>query len=251
MSTEHINQKFQFNDFTRKEYRNLLRLAKASYEFRLFTNFNKDEKFVIWRHDLDFSIQAAVKLAIIEAEEGVASTYFIWPHSEYYNFLDRESAQGIRKILSLGHQIGLHFDAEYYGIADIKELESSLQWEKNLIESFFDHKIDAFSFHNPNSFCLKCDALQYAGMINAYAHYFKNEAGYCSDSNGYWRFKRLFDVLNDAKDDRLQVLTHPEWWVPEPMSPRDRVSRCIDGRAANLHKHYDMLLKKLGRKNIK
>ena len=124
MSTEHINQKFHFNDFTRKEYRNLLRLAKASYEFRLFTNFNKDEKFVIWRHDLDFSIQAAVKLAIIEAEEGIASTYFIWPHSEYYNLLDRESAQGIRKILSLGHQIGLHLVEKILGRAMIRKADA-------------------------------------------------------------------------------------------------------------------------------
>ena len=33
-------------------------------------------------------------------------------------------------------------------------------------------------------------------MINTYAKYFKENVEYCSDSNGYWRYKRLEDFLN-------------------------------------------------------
>jgi hypothetical protein len=62
---------------------------------------------------------------------------------------------------------------------------------------------------------------------------------YCSDSNGYWRFRRLYDVLNEKKDYRLQVLTHPEWWQEKPMPARQRFFRCVYGRANANMQNYD------------
>lgn len=47
------------------------------------------------------------------------------------------------------------------------------------------------------------------------------------------------------------VLTHPVWWTPEPMSPRARVARAIDGRASCVHAYYDRSLAKGGRENIR
>jgi len=88
-------------------------------------------------------------------------------------------------------------------------------------------------------------------MINAYSKYLKSNFGYCSDSNGYWRFERLEDVLKEAKHEKLQVLTHPGWWVETPMSPRQRIQRCIDGRAINVGKNYDDLLNRMCRENVK
>ena len=57
---------------------------------------------------------------------------------------------------------------------------------------------------------------------------------YVSDSNGYWRFRRLDAVLADADVERLHVLTHPEWWPPEPMSPRARLERSARGAGAQV-----------------
>jgi hypothetical protein len=70
----------------------------------------------------------------------------------------------------------------------------------------------AFSFHNPLAAHLDCDADVYGGLVNCYSKRFKQEVAYGSDSNGYWRFWRIFDVLYEKKDARLQVLTHPGWW---------------------------------------
>ena len=43
-------------------------------------------------------------------------------------------------------------------------------------------------------------------MINVYAKYFIENVEYCSDSDGYWRHKRLEDFLC-ADYDKIQVLT--------------------------------------------
>ncbi|MBT5716894.1 MAG: hypothetical protein HOI70_08280, partial [Opitutae bacterium] len=54
---------------------------------------------------------------------------------------------------------------------------------------------------------------------------------YVSDSNGYWRYRRLWDVLQKSQDSCLQVLTHPVWWQEKPMPPRQRIFRSVYGRA--------------------
>jgi hypothetical protein len=89
------------------------------------------------------------------------------------------------------------------------------------------------------------------GMVNAYGRTIWSHYGYCSDSNGVWRHRRLFDVLEQAKENRLQVLTHPEWWTPTAMSPRSRIQRCLDGYAAAVGSYYDDELRGYGRPNIR
>ena len=64
---------------------------------------------------------------------------------------------------------------------------------------------------------------------------------YVSDSNGYWRFERLPEVLAAGAHERLHVLTHPEWWQEEAMSPRERILRCIAGRARRRGDRHDPL----------
>ena len=68
-------------------------------------------------------------------------------------------------------------------------------------------------------------------MINTYAKEIKTAVTYCSDSNGYWRFKRMFDLIANEKPEKLQILTHPEWWTLNIMSPKEKVWRSIEGRS--------------------
>jgi hypothetical protein len=91
---------------------------------------------------------------------------------------------------------------------------------------------------------------EYCGLVNTYADYFRSSVGYCSDSNGYWRYRRLEDVLTAAEDRSLQVLTHPSLWTDEVMSPRQRVLRCVNGRAEKAMAWYDHALKAGGRENV-
>jgi len=246
--------KDSFKDFTEQNYRELLRIAKQYYNFILYADIEKRGRKILWRHDVDFSIHRAYRLAHIEKEEGVYATYFIHLHNEFYNILEYDISQKIKEIRDMGHEIALHFDPLYYygNIETLEQLEKYLYLEESVIEGVFDIKCKAFSFHNPDTFNYKeFTQTQIAGMVNTYSKFLQDNYAYCSDSNGYWRFERLQDVLEFRKHDNLQVLTHPGWWTPEPLSPRDRISRCIEGRAVAQHRRYDELLERLGRENVR
>lgn len=216
------NVKYHFKDFTHHHYRQLIQLSKDKYIDRLYHNFNKEENFVIWRHDIDISVDAALATAKIEFEEGIQTTYFIHPHNEFYNLLEKETSDKIFKIKELGHEIGLHFDSHYYSIKNEDQLIEKLELEKTFIERLFNLKLKVFSFHNTNDFVMSCEKWQYADLINTYAEYFKKEIEYCSDSWGRWRFKRMEDVINE-QHPRLHLLTHSEWWTEKVMSPIEKV----------------------------
>lgn len=236
--------------FTIATYRQLVRLALQQYPQASYRNIPWGERFLLWRHDCDLSLNRALVLAQIEAEEGLRSTFFLNPHSEYYNLLQANQALLVLEIFNLGHDIGLHFDAGYYGNITKLELEVLMNQEASWLEQIFGRKPLVFSFHNPVSSHLQFEDESYGGLLNCYSRRFKTEVGYCSDSNGYWRFRSLSDVLTQAVDPCLQVLTHPGWWQDAEMPPRRRVFRCVYGRAQATMADYDAVVRLHGRENI-
>ncbi len=244
------SDKYLFSDFTLVEYKKLLETAKKNWTFRTYDTFDKKEKFILWRHDVDFSMHAARNLAVIENSMGISATYFILPHSEFYNLFEKEITDLVKTIISLGHEIGLHFDTHYYGIKDEKHLEKYLLQETRWLQEVFQKEIKVFSFHNTTDFTMNCKQWQYAGLINTYADYFQTNVIYNSDSHGIWRFKRLKELLEEAQSKPMQVLTHPEWWQSEVMSPKQRVMRCINGRMEKHTYYYNNLLQVINRPNI-
>lgn len=236
-------------DFTEAHYRQLLRVAKASYRFATYDAIPWGTRFILWRHDLDYSINRAAALAGIESEEGVTATYFVNPCSEYHNPFEPGQARLLKRILGLGHRLGLHFDAAFHDIRDEEQLHKKVAQEGRWLEEAFGVRPAVFSFHNPGAAHLQCDADGYGGLISCYSRRFKAEIPYCSDSNGYWRFRRLHDVLTEATDPCLQVLTHPGWWQEQPMPPRQRIFRCAYGRADATIRGYDDGLRAYGRLN--
>lgn len=259
---------YHFEDFTTENYARLLDIAKERF---LFINYNEivdNVRFVVWRHDIDVAPHRALDLAKIEYEKNVKSTYFVWLHSPMYHFFENEIVHIFKKMLDLGHDIGLHFDAGFYGFLNESDLEQYVDWERQILEKIVGKKISIFSYHEPGfafpnygDYTLNELADLYphyfkssiCGLVNTYGEYFREKVYYCSDSNGYWRFRRLQDVLESPEGDvpRLQVLTHPEWWATKPMSPRARIQRCIDGRAKKIAMKYDQLLEEMGRVNVK
>jgi hypothetical protein len=240
------------HDFTEAAYRDLLKLARSRYAFRPFTSALTMADGVLWRHDIDMSPHRALALARIEREEQAGASYFVHLHSTFYNALETDVVARLKEIASLGHEIGLHFDPQFSGRtpADREGLARAVSLERDVLQAALDVPIGAVSFHDPDvaGFTdLADDTI--AGLVNAYGARLRADFTYCSDSNGYWRFKPLRDVLAEPGHARLQVLTHPEWWVPEPLTPRARVARAIDGRAAAAAGRYDRALRALDREN--
>ncbi|MCG2576265.1 hypothetical protein LZ012_04580 [Dechloromonas sp. XY25] len=237
-------------DFTTAHYAELLRLAKQRYRFVVYDAIPWGERFVLWRHDCDISLNRSLRLARIEASHGIRSTFFLNPHSSLYNIFEGSQSLLIREIVRLGHEIGLHFDAAFHGVVDEESLGAVVRKEAALLEGVFGVRPVAFSFHNPLDSHLRCEAESYGGLVNCYSRRFRTEVPYCSDSNGYWRFRRLHDVLAQGADPCLQVLTHPGWWQETPMPPRQRIFRSIYGRAKAVMAENDATILAYGRENL-
>jgi hypothetical protein len=236
--------------FTERGYAELVGLAASHYRFVTFAELDADPPIVLWRHDVDYSPQRGLALAQIEANRGVVATYFLNPHSDFYNLLEPATLRAIRGILVLGHRLGLHFDP--VAVAGLPgERDEWLARERDLLQNVFDTRVDAFSTHNPTEVPELERRPVVAAMVNAYGETVTERFAYCSDSNGVWRFRSLRDVLDARENPRLHVLTHPGWWTPEAMAPRARISRAIDGRAAATHERYDRLLEEAGRPNVR
>jgi len=238
-------------DFTESHYAELLALAASRFRFATYGDIPWGSRFVLWRHDVDSSLNRALALSRLEHAAGVRATYFINPHSEFYNPFEPSQARILGEILSLGHRLGLHFDATFSQVRSDEDMHRQVGREAAWLESAFGARPDAFSLHNPSAEQLAFEADVYAGLPNCYARRLRKELGYCSDSNGYWRFRRLHDVLSDPESRSLQVLTHPEWWQSEPMSPADRMLRCTYGRAAATMRGYREALRDTGRHEVR
>lgn len=215
------------SEFTFDEYKSLLQKAKQHFQFLSYSDYKDDLPGVYWRHDLDLSVHAALKMAEIEADLDLQATYFIYPHCRFYNFYEKGIAGKIKRILSLGHHLGLHFDTQYY---DNLDLENDLAKETRVLETVFDRPVEVFSFHDPSTEIIS-SAKDELGMVNTYNEYFRQKVVYVSDSNGRWRYKSLSQVLDEAPE-RLQVLTHPGWWTKDLVpTQKEKLHHIIEGRA--------------------
>lgn len=229
-------EKYRFDDFTFENYQGLIKLAKnKGFQFILHKDeFVCERKDVIWRHDVEFEPDYALRMAQIEHDEGVGATYFFQLHSPYYNTLDPHYRDVFLKIKDLGHHVGLHFDSAYWGITSEEQLNGYIKIDKDYLEKNLNVEIDTFSFHNTTPLTQSCLEYKYGGLINVYSSYFKEHYDYCGDSLGYWRFDRLEDRLNDDSIKHLQVLTHDGNWNDEVLSPRKRFAKLMNDRAGRL-----------------
>jgi hypothetical protein len=209
-----MNSPHHESPFTLAEYRSLLRFAKERYSFCDFHDFDCDGK-IIWRHDLEYSLQQMDVLARIDAEEGVPSIVFVQLRSPFYNALSAYARGLFRDWSAGGVRLGLHFDWEFFA-DDLEHIEDHLAAEKRRLEDLVGAEVRSFSYHNPNPMILKYDA-HMAGMLNAYnpAYFQVDGVRYISDSNGRWRDRNLRQVLSDESIRKMQVNLHDTWWCEE------------------------------------
>lgn len=245
-------EKYNFDYFTLDHYREIVQLAKdQGFQFILHKDeFVPERKDIIWRHDVEFSLDIALKMAVIEHELGVKTTYFFQIHSEFYNILERYMSDILRDIQLLGHHIGLHFDSHYYDVQDEETLERTIRQDKKYFEAVFGLELDTFSFHETTPFILSCQKDFYGDMLNVYSGKIKSNYQYCADSTGFWRYEILDEVLLDPKVQHLQVLTHDAMWSERVLSPRQRVRSSIQANADRVKAQYDDILVRFGAKNI-
>jgi hypothetical protein len=66
-------------------------------------------RYLAIRHDIDYDMEKAVKMARLEYDNGISSTYFVLPSAPYFR-CSEVFARILDRIGSMGHEIGLHND---------------------------------------------------------------------------------------------------------------------------------------------
>jgi hypothetical protein len=189
--------------FDLTHYREILGGARAGgYRFAFFDRDPQPGDLLL-RHDVDLSLEAAVRLAELEAEEDAAATYFLMTQSLFYNLASPVGERAVERIRELGHRIGLH-----------------AVWPRAELDDRFDPVV---AWHNPDPPYMR-EPIE--GAANVMEERFS--ASYRSDSNQHWRSGCPHDDLRAGEFEWLQLLTHPEIWVYPGNTMRETMLAMLD-----------------------
>ncbi|WP_027204149.1 hypothetical protein [Butyrivibrio fibrisolvens] len=199
--------------FTYEYYKKILiALKNNGYIFADYHNWKDSDKCVILRHDIDMSLERAVKLAELEGNFGIQSTFFVLLTSDFYNVFSKRSSVLIKRIMDEGHKIGLHFDESCYpeinGNVDL--MRARIRSEVDVLEQAIQCKCGVVSMHRPTKELLDAD-IQFDGVINSYGKTFFKDFKYLSDSRRNWK-EPIDKIICSGKYKRLHVLTHAFWY---------------------------------------
>ena len=169
--------------------------------------------YVLWRHDVDLELPAAVAMAELEARNGIRSTFFLMSRSWFYNVFSHEGARAVGRIASLGHRLGLHCDLGVGRDAAVEAAHASALVERDfaLLDAIYPGVFArVVSFHNPPVAVLR---RTFDGFYSTYQPKFFGEIKYLSDSNRRWREGPPEVWLRPAQTPRLSILLHPVIWA--------------------------------------
>ena len=176
--------------FTLDHYRELLAAAgDGGYRFARFDTPPAPGDLLL-RHDVDLSLDAALRMAELEADAGATATYLLMTESVFYNLASAEGLAALARLRELGHRVGLH---AVYPTATLDDR--------------FDPVV---AWHNPDPEYMTAPIV---GATNVMQDGWFDPPTYRSDSNQRWRFGCPHEELRAGAFPWLQLLTHPEIWV--------------------------------------
>ena len=191
-------------------------------DYPTMTAPSSDRPAALIRHDVDVSIDRAVRLAEWEADRDVAATYHVMIDSPFYDIRSDRSVAALRAIAEMGHEVGLHYDVVARGTSDDDGpvLEKDIDEACGVLGEIIGRRVRSLSFHRPPAAVLG-GPLSIAGRVNGYAA--ELVGWYLSDSRARWREGNPIDSLAEPRGAALQILIHPIWWDRQHQPPAARL----------------------------
>jgi hypothetical protein len=191
--------------FDLDHYGALLEAAKAGgYRFAFFDR-EPESGDLLLRHDVDLSLDAAIRLAELEADAGAEATYFLMTRSVFYNLASDEGERVLARLRELGHRVGLHAVHPHLDLDE--RFEPVLAW------------------HNPDPDFMRAPV---AGAVNVMQEPWFDPDHYRSDSNQRWRSGCPHEELAARGFEWLQLLTHPEIWTYPGATMRETMMAMLE-----------------------
>ncbi|HEX3226058.1 MAG TPA: hypothetical protein VHQ89_08165 [Gaiellaceae bacterium] len=183
-------------------------IAAGGYRYASF-KAEPEAGTVLLRHDVDLSLDAALRLARLERERDATATYFLMTESIFYNLDSAHGRETLEELRELGHAVGLH--AVYPRAPRDDRFDAVVAW----------HNPDPEYVHEPVS-----------GMVNVMHPPWFTKGRYRSDSNQHWREGCPHEELAHGDFEWLQLLVHPEIWVYEGASMGETMRAMLDAKQA-------------------
>jgi hypothetical protein len=207
------------NTFSYAEYAAIIDNLQKKHSIMDYSQIKDDtDNFVVIRHDVEFSVERALKMAVFEGYLGIRTSYLFQIRNNAYNLFSRENIEMVREIKNMGHYVGLHV---HFGmLEDLNELADYILKEKEAIEKALGFSIDRFSYHRPPKEILQLN-LNIDGLINTYSErYFEFKTQefdnvrvkYIADSMHQWKYGYPDETLADQYS-KIQMLVHPDEWT--------------------------------------
>ena len=208
--------------FSYADYKEIIKIIQSTDRYAHYADAMGKDKFIIMRHDVEYSVERAYELARVEQSMDFVSTYFFQWTNNSYNVLSRKNMDMIKDMHERGQHIGLHFALN--GLTDMTEIRKRIKKEIDILSEMFGFAITEFSIHRPSKDVLR-ENIKLDGIINAYQDDFFTFAEninektpvtvkYMSDANHIWRYGYP-DEINIMHYDKVQILTHPFAWCKE------------------------------------
>ena len=228
--------------FTLADYADMVgRFQEQQYQFISFpetkVQLEAGQSFVLMRHDIDMSLEAALRMARLEADLGAQSTYFFMLRTDHYNVFSKDGSDAVSQILAWGHNLGLHFDcASYPAGLSARDLARACAREVAMLESWFNQRVSVVSYHRPDAKVLKGDPALSAPLPHTYMELFRNRIRYVSDSGGRWANAPPTATVEFDHGLPLHILVHPVWWTEQPTSAYETLLQLVDQKTDSLER---------------
>jgi hypothetical protein len=197
--------------FDLTHYRELLAAATAGgYEWASFDRVPRPGDLFL-RHDVDLSLEAALKMARIEHELDVRATYFLMTGSAFYNLDSHIGRYTQRQLRQWGHAVGQH--PSYPHVDANGRFDKVLAWH-NPEPEYMSEPVD--------------------GLVNVMEPPYFTQGLYRSDSNQHWREGCPHEELAAGRFEWLQLLVHPAIWVYEGETMRETMETMLGARYSDM-----------------
>lgn len=191
-------------------YRHILRTAKARHWLPLVKEVAHglpDRDFFLVRHDVDITPWAALRMAELEHEEGVHTTYYYRLHAPYYNLLDGAVLDTVKQVAAMGHEVGLHYEPGHF-LERGMDPTAGTRDDIRIFEAAIGQRTFSIAQHQPAQGPLLGDISQ--DHPCAYQPALVQQIPYFGDSGFHWREGCVCTKLAHRQ---LHTLIHPHSWV--------------------------------------
>lgn len=223
-------------DFSLKKYEELCSAIIEDYStltFEEYLSSAPEDKFAILRHDVDRLPSNALKMCKIEHDLNIRSTYYFRVNRSVFK------PDIIKRIASMGHEIGYHYECLDKSNGNIKEAIKIFEKDLKKLREIYNVRTicqhgNPFTKYNNRDLWNHCDFKKYGIYGESYLSLGKDIV-YFSDTGRNWgnkykvkdisvNFRKtptginikstddLIHLIKINKFKNLCILTHPERW---------------------------------------